>query len=215
MRDRYHTVGGFEDEDGSSPINVWLLAWDDTWVRVDFVIELLPPSVFLGRVFDGLARAIADSAMRVERDSSSFRYFTPMDAAWVRASWPEIMLVEANLLESLGGHGDPARDVMISENPDARETCLVELRGEKGMAPSIPALVERCLVRLLGYWHRVFYPGGIGDEQGYAMPPGDLRYREGCVEIQRGGRKLTWTVQDTHVVPAAFNKTGDGRLGRS
>jgi hypothetical protein len=58
-------------------------------------------------------------------------------------------------------------------------------------------------VRLLGYWHRVFYTGDADAQDDYAMPPGALRVRDGGVDILPGGRRMSWAPQHT---PALFKK---------
>jgi hypothetical protein len=204
MRDRLHVEGGFEDEDGSSPLNVWIFGWDDVWMHVDFVVDLLPPSPFLARVLDYVDQGIADSVMRIERGATTARYFTTMDPAWVRANWPEIVRLEASFGEELTRLASLMNFVSPPEG-DASGISRIEVAVHGLAGSSFVAAVERCIVRLLGYWHRIFYTQSpnAGELESHSMPPGDLRVRDGCVEILSGGRRMSWTPQ---YVPAIFRK---------
>lgn len=202
MRGRFHAEGGFVDDDGTSPISVWILGWDEAWMNVDLVIDQLPPSPFLDRVWDRLAWGIADVVMRVKRGTTTTRYLTTMNPSWVRASWPEILKLEPTSYERL--LNTPALASILNLQKAAPDTCVIELAADEHLDADMAAFLERCVVRLLGYWHRVVYAED-GKER-YTMPPGELRARDGRVEILSGGRSMSWTPRE---LPALL-KSGKG-----
>ncbi len=199
MRERFHAEGGFVDEDGSSPVSVWIFGWDETWVSVDLVIDQLPPSRFLERVWDCLALAISAAAMRVERGETTTRYLSAMDPAWVRASWPEILKLSPAFHEQLTA--TPALASIVALPGDAPGTSVIELGVDRRAGPDLIAFLDRSIARLLGCWHRIF--DATGADQRYTMPPGDLRVQDGDIQVVAGGRPMAWVPRD---VPALFKR---------
>jgi len=176
MRERFHAEGAFVDEDGSSPINVFLVGWDDALVQADFVIDLRPPSPFLARALESVARAIADKVMQVERVETCMRYRIQMDLEWARKSWPVITKLEL------------AHTPSALFKSDAQGLTVLEFEDADRLDPDRAATLERCVLLLLGYWHRIVYTGNAG--QRCTMPPGDLIDREGVVDILPNGKPM-------------------------
>ncbi|WP_437735758.1 hypothetical protein [Sorangium sp. So ce1335] len=204
MRARFHAEGGFVDEDGSSPLSVWILGWDEAWAHADIVVDQQPPSRFLERVWDCLALAIAAVSVRVERSGTTIRHVNAMDPAWARASWPEILKLSPAFHEQLTTMPAPASVLPLPG--DANSTCVIELDAGGHIGPDLVAYLERSVVRLLGEWHRIVY--STDGDQRYTMPPGDLRVEDGHVQVVANGRPMTWSPRD---VPALFKKNARAR----
>jgi hypothetical protein len=181
---------------------VWIFGWDEAWMSVDLVIDQAPPSPFLSRVLDYLAWGIANNVMLVERGTTATRYVTAMDPAWVRANWQEIVKLETTFHDAITRTPVDFR-ALPSDTPGK---CVIELAATERLDPNVAAFLERCVVRLLGYWHRVSYTEDAKVRE--TMPPGDLRIRDQHVEILAGGRPMDWTPRD---VPALFAKAKRAR----
>jgi hypothetical protein len=212
MRARFHRDGGFVDHDGSAPIMVWVVGWDESLMQVDFVVDLRPPSDFLGRVQDAVAAAVADTCLTVEHGETGTSYIHPMDGAWVARNWSEVLALEPARQAALAR--DPARRgllrvlldppgeeaAVVAYDPsfsDPRGRATLEIRFGGAVEAGAAEYLERSVVRLLGAWHRLVYEPHH-DEAGhglraFTMPPGDVQAHGGVLEVVGPGKRMTWS----------------------
>jgi hypothetical protein len=223
MRERFHRDGGFVDTDGSSPISVWVVGWDELLMHVDFVLDLRPPAEFLARIQDVLAAAIADHALEVKRSETVTLYGQPMEREWIARNWAEVLALEPTLRAAI--ERDPALHGLLSlarqrpstqgaaivahepPSPELMARGILEVPIGTPVEPSLSEFLERSVIRLLGFWHRVAYVARQDDQghklQPYTMPPGDLVARAGALEIVGRGRPMIWSPTSR---PALFSQ---------
>lgn len=211
MRERFHREGGFVEFDGASPLNIWILGWDEHWLHVDFVIDGLPPSPFLARIFDYIAHSIVRSRrehLEQEDTAQINHYLTLMNPEWVGRNWSVLLQLEPELAAALAlcdGFSSSPVSVDWAYTLPTRllqlQRAAQEEQAAEGSVRVLARFVARTVVRLVGQWHRIHF--STAENRGYTMPPGELRIEHGSCQIGAGGRAMQWSPAER---PTFFKK---------